>query len=178
MTCFMDSIETITHNIPQKVIEDAGKSNLSKNEIFNIIYKVNKLNESQHAIDYTYIKDILLKDGKNNTRYEYLATSLANEIENNKQIKITVGLIIEIITSSIRDYIKNIENSESTNNNPIEIVVGEEIDSEKTIKKIVTAYVLGMDILKYSGITPQNDKNIYDVDINIKDEPEEINKIL
>lgn len=108
MTCFMDSIANISNNIPQEVIKDAGKSNLSKDEIFNIIDKVNKLNEPQHATDSTYIRTNLLKDGKDNTRYINLATLLANEIKNNKQIKITVGLVIEIITGSIRDYILNI----------------------------------------------------------------------
>ena len=108
MTCFMDSIDNISNNIPQEVIEDAGKSNLSKNEIFNIIDKVNKLNEPQHAIDSRYIRTNLLKDGKDGYRYLELALSLADEIKNNKQIKITVGLVIDIIMSSIWDYITNI----------------------------------------------------------------------
>lgn len=104
----MDSIANISNNIPQEVIDNAGKSNLSKNEIFNIIDKINKLNETQDTIDSTYIRTNLLKDGKDNTRYINLAILLANKIENNKQIEITVGLVIEIITGSIWDYIGNI----------------------------------------------------------------------
>ena len=166
MTCFMDTITNISSNTSQKAIEDAGKSNLSKNEMFNIIDKVNKLNEPQHATDSTYIKDNLLKDGKDNNKYINLAESLANEIKNNKQIKITVGLIIEIIMCSILDYIRDIENGKGTDGGIIEIVVNENRNDDYTIKKIVTAYILGMDILEYSDITPQNDKNIYDVDID------------
>lgn len=43
------------------------------------------------------------------------------------------------------------------------------------IKEIVTAYVLGMDILNYSEITPQINKNIYNIYRNIlEDDPKEI----
>ena len=172
MTCFMDSISNISNNIPQEVIEDTGKSNLSKNEIFNIIDKVNKLDVPQDTINSTYIRDNLLKDGKDNERYISLAISLDNEIKKNKQIKITVGLVIEIIKDSIWDYINNIRGGEGTDGDIIKIDFNLDKNGD-VIKKIVTAYVLGMDILDYSGITPQNDKNIYDVDIE-KDDPEEI----
>lgn len=65
----MDKIEIISNNIPQEVIEDAGKSNLSKNEIFNIINKVNRLNKPKDINYSNYINTNLLKYDKYDSRY-------------------------------------------------------------------------------------------------------------
>ena len=93
--------------VSSETLEEVEKSNLSKKQIFDLIDEINKLDDkTKDIIDSDYIKTKLLKYNKDSMRYYNLALELSSQIKANRQIKITVDLIIKIIIATITDYIR------------------------------------------------------------------------